>query len=354
MAQFQCVKCVMDRSDPDIVFNEHGVCNYCLAYDINERNRVRETYRLNELLNLIKKDGGKVLIGLSGGVDSSMVLDMAIHLGLKPITFTVDNGWNNPIADRNIEKLIKKTNVPYTKQVLDMEKFKELQSTFVKSGVSNIEIPSDHCLMAASLEFANNNGIKWILSGGNIATENTMPYSWGYQARDLRFMKAVYKKITGKKLTGVPMCSLPMFNYYRWIKGIKTVYLLDFFTYNRNEAVSYLTREYGYEEYGEKHCESVWTQWFQNFFLFEKFGFDKRKAHLSSLIHSAQVTREYVLEVLKNSPEYPRLGIEQVVMRYPKHSYKEYPNSEFWWNFNSKVIRNIRKLIDKNRFNNVV
>lgn len=335
-----CSKCVMDVSAKEITFDENGVCNFCKQAErsLNLATLSRSTLPL--LLEEIKQ-GNKYdcLIGLSGGVDSSMVLHHAVKLGLKPFCFSVDNGWNDPKADLNIMKMVEKLRVPFYRYTIDLEKFKELQAAFIRAGQKNIEIPTDHILMATSLETASRYGIKYILSGGNVATESIMPASWGYNARDLVHIKDVFKKMTGKKLTGLPTCSLLKWNYYRWIKRIKTVYLLDYLDYNREKAVKLLKKEYGYEPYGEKHCESIWTWWFQNYYLFEKFGIDKRKAHLSSLINSGQMTRDQALAELQKSPVYPELGIEKKILKYPRREYTDFKTDEKLYLFISKLVR---------------
>lgn len=331
----------MDTTACEIIFDEKGVCSFCcIAQKELEALKCFPPLPLESLKSKGKYD---VLIGLSGGGDSSRVLHEAVKLGLRPLCFSIDNGWNDPKADENIMRMVEKLKVPFYRYTIDLDKFKDLQTAFIKSGVPNIEIPTDHVLMAASYEMAAKNGIKWILSGGNVASESIMPGSWGYNARDLVHIRAIYKKFIGKKLIGLPLCSLLKFNYYRWIKGIKMLYLLDYINYNRNESAKLLADKYGWQEYGEKHCESVFTHWFQNYYLYEKFGFDKRKCHLSSLINSGQMTRYEALGELEKNPIYPRLGIEKQVMKYPKHSHDDYPKDERLYNFICKVVRLLPK-----------
>lgn len=326
----------MDTTAKEIVFDSTGVCNFCHG----AQRSLKEISTLT--LPKIKGDKYDCLIGLSGGVDSSMVLHEAVKMGLRPLCFSVDNGWNDPKADENIMRMVETLKVPFYRFNIDLTKFKELQSAFMKAGVPNIEIPTDHVLMATTYTLADKYGIKWVLSGGNVATESIMPASWGYNARDLRHIKAIYKKFTGKRLKGLPTCSLLRFNYYKWIKGIKIIYPLDCMDYNRQEAIKILEGKYGYKSYGEKHCESVFTQWFQNFYLFEKFGFDKRKAHLSSLINSGQMTREEAMAELERAPVYPEFGIEAQVMKYSKHPHDDYPKDEKLFNLIGWVIKKLR------------
>ena len=223
----------MDGSDEDIIL-ENGICNHCLSAQRALIECEKEKPKLGKVIELIKKDQKEysVLIGLSGGVDSSMVLHEAVKLGLKPLCFTMDNGYNDPRADANVLQMVEKLKVPLYRYVLDLDKFRDLQSAYLKAGVVNVEATYDHLLWGASLEMASKYGIKWILSGGNVATESIMPKSWSFDSRDLVNMKDIYWKMKGKKLKGeygkFPLMSIWRFNYYRWWKNIRTVYLLDY------------------------------------------------------------------------------------------------------------------------------
>lgn len=333
MEQTQCKRCVMDKSATECFFDAYGVCNFCHQAQKALKEIEEEKHKLPEIISQIKKDGvGKkydVLIGLSGGVDSSFILHNAIKLGFRPLCFSVDNGWQDDKAQENIMKLVEGLRVPYYRYTINLEKFRKLQMAFIKAGVPNIEIPSDHIILATSLELASTYKIKWILSGGNVATESIMPVSFGYNARDLVHIKSVYKWATGEKLSGLPVCSLLRWNWHRWIKKTKTLYLLDYLDYHRQKAILSLQEAYNWQDYGDKHEESVFTKWHMNFYLFEKFGIDKRKAHLSSLINSGQMTREEALNKLSESPIYPKLGIEERAMKYPIRSHDDFKKDKY-------------------------
>ena len=338
-----CVRCVMSwPDDPDITFDERGICNHC-RFVLSKHNEMKAVlltrpWTIYEIKKVGKNNKYDCLLGLSGGVDSSLVLHYLVEQGLRPLAFSVDNGWNTPESDENIMRLVETLKVPFYRYTIDIPKFKALQKAFIKSGTANIEIPTDHVLMAATYEMANKYGIKHIISGGNWATESIMPPAWGYQARDLRYIKSVHRLFTGERLRGLPTVSLLKYIYYRFIKGIKIVNFLDYYEYNRDEAKKLLAKKYGWKDYGEKHCESKFTKWFQDVWL-PLFGIDKRKAHYSSLINSGQMKREEAVNLLKIKPEIKWApdeilgGLESVT----KRNYKDYPNSEWAWNLLSKV-----------------
>lgn len=348
MSLIFCRRCVMDGTAKEIVLDKDGVCNFCHQAQKSLKEVEAEKVNLAKWVYQIKKDGqGKkydVLLGLSGGVDSSTVLHHAVRLGLRPLCYSIDNGWQSDLAQENIMKLVEGLKVPFFRQTINLNRFRDLQSAFIKAGLKNIEIPSDHIITASALDIADKYGIKWILSGGNVATESIMPESWGYQPRDLVHVKAVYKWATGKRLVGLPVCGLLKWNIYKWVKGIKTFYLLDYLDYNLEESKKMLLEKYKWVNYGGKHEESVFTKWFQSYYLFEKFGIDKRKAHYSSLINSGQLTRKVAMESLATRPEYPLLGLEKKVMSYPKHDYKDFKNDEKLWNLLAASIRQLKRL----------
>jgi len=338
----------MDKSDEQIIFDSLGNCNHCnqaqKELDACKAEKGNLLARLVQIRNDGKNKKYNCLIGLSGGVDSSTVLHYAVKWGLRPLCFSIDNGYNDPKSDENIMRLVEGLQVPFYRYTIDLKKFKKLQSAFIRAGLVNIEIPTDHILMAASLEMASKYGIKWILSGGNVATESIMPASWSYNARDLTHIKDVYFRMTSERLRGLPLCSIWKWNYYRWVKKIKFFYLLDYIYYDRQKSIEQLNKDYKWQSYGEKHGESLFTKWFQNFYLFTKFGYDKRKAHLSSLIMSGQMTRDEALEELGKDLLYPKFGIEEKVLAYPKNRHESFKQDK-WYNRISKLVKFINKYV---------
>jgi N-acetyl sugar amidotransferase len=341
MEQLICKRCVLDKSAQEIVFDKQGICNFCHQARKALKEIELEKQNLLQIRRQVKKDGEdkqyNILLGLSGGADSSTALHHAVDLGLRPLTFSVDNGYNDPRADENIMRMVETLKVPFYRYTIDLVKFKELQVSFIKAGVPNIEIPTDHLIMAVAYEIAEQYGIKWIVSGGNVATESIMPESWGYNARDLVHIEAIH----GEKVEDLPTCSLWKWNVYRWDYGIRIWYLLDYLDYNREESIAMLEKKYGWKNYSEKHCENTFTWWFQNYYLFEKFGYDKRKAHLSSLINSGQMSRSEAMEILKQNPVYPKIGLEDKIWKYPKRSHDEFAKDEKLYNAIAETIKEL-------------
>ena len=344
-----CSNCVLDGSAPDMVLDDKGVCNFCHDAQRELKMAEKEKPNLDKKIEQIKKDGkGKdydCLLGLSGGVDSSTTLHHLIKLGLRPLCFSVDNGWQDPRADENIMRMVEYLKVPFYRYTIDLDKFRELQSAFIKAGLVNIEIPTDHVIFATTYELAVKYNIKWIISGGNVSEEGVMPPSWSFSARDLVHIKDVYKKMTGKRLKCLPLLRLWRWNYYRWVRKVRVFYLLDYqkIMYKSSDAKKMLSELYGWQDYGLKHEESIFTKWYQNFYLYTKFGIDKRKAHYSSLINSGQMTRQKAKELLGERPVYPMLGIEEQVMKHPRRRHEEF-KMDWVFPMISGIIRRLRKL----------
>jgi len=337
----------MSTEDPDITFDEQGVCNYCHYADSQANARRLFIDQRPWVINELRKAGrGKnydCLIGLSGGVDSSIALHYLVENGLRPLTFTVDNGWNTPASDENIMRLVEGLKVPFYRYTLNLEAFRSLQRAFIQSGVANIEIPTDHVLMATTYEMARKYKIKHIVSGGNWQTEGTMPPSYGYQARDLTHITAIARKFNyGKVLLQLPTISLPQYLRYRFLERIKVVNLLDYYNYNREQAQQILEEKYKWKRYGEKHGESVFTKWFQDFYLPQAHNLDKRRPHFSSLIHSGQLTREQASNLLEYKLIWPPSPFPDIKY-FVSHPYTEYPTNERWWNLLSSIYGHFKK-----------
>lgn len=314
-----CIRCVMDTSASEITFDDDGVCNYCRYFDefvrpVLERARSGAALQhLERLVDQIKSSGrGKPydsLLGLSGGADSSYLAYLAVKMGLRPLFLHVDTGWNSPEAEQNIRKLTDGLGVDLEVLAVDKSEMMDLQLAFYKAGVKNCDIPQDHAFLALLYKTAAARRIKYILSGGNFATESVLPRSWGYNAGDATHLRAIHKAFGTIPLRNYPTLGM----WERYIKfpllyGIREVRLLNYIDYTKADAIRELQAEFGWQEYGAKHYETVQTRFFQGYYLPQKFNIDKRKAHFSSLILAGQMSREVALEELATDP-YPSVHL---------------------------------------------
>lgn len=348
-----CTNCVMDTTDPEINFDENGVCNHCLKFE----NQLKKNWfpneegkkKLDTIINQIKNDGKNkkydCVIGLSGGVDSSYLAYILkkLYPELRILAVHIDGGWNSELAVHNIENIVKILDIDLYTGVVPWEEMQDLQLAFFKSGLANQDVPQDHAFFATLYHVANQNGIKYFLSGGNLATESILPSSWGYDAMDVTQLKAVHEKFGKKKLKKYETVSFFKRKiYYPYFKKFKIVRPLDFLPYIKDEAKETIKNELNWRDYGGKHHESKFTKFFQAYWLPTKFGFDKRKAHLSSLIVSGQMTRDEALKELekpvydeielKEDKEFisKKLGISleefETIMKQPNKTFLDYPS----------------------------
>jgi len=303
-----CSKCILDSTVPNIRFDEGGVCNYCKIHEMLEKQ-----YPLNEigqrkfkqLIEKIRIDGkGKeydCVVGVSGGLDSSYTLYLTKKLGLRPLAIHLDNNWDSEIAINNIKKLCKKLNVDLRIIKVDWEEFKDLQLAFLKASTPDVEIPTDIAIQATLYKVAAEEGIRYVIDGHSFRTEGVAPLMWMYA--DGRYIKSVYKRFgKNKKLQNYPNLTISKLLYYVFVKKIRYISLLEYIDYRKEEARKILKEEIGWEDYGGKHYESVYTRFVQSYLLPKKFNIDKRKAYFSALIRSGQMTRDEALEKIKEPP----------------------------------------------------
>ncbi len=347
----RCTRCVMDTSDPEIVFDDAGICNHCIQFEMVTRKRWHpdETGAklLEQKLEEVRAAGrGRdydCIMGLSGGVDSSYLALKAKEWNLRPLVVHVDAGWNSELAVSNIECIVKYCGYDLHTIVIDWEEMRDLQLAYLKSGLANQDVPQDHAFFASLYTFATQHGVRYILNGGNIATESIFPSSWHGDAMDAINLRAVHRRYGNAKLRHYPTISF--FEYYVWypfVKGMRTVRPLNFISYDKNKAVAELSSKVGWRSYGRKHGESRFTKLFQNYYLPKKFGYDKRIPHLSSLIVSGQITRDEALAMLAEPLYDPsdlatdlaffckKLGLTEAefhdIMAQPSHAYTDFPN----------------------------
>ena len=301
-----CARCVMDTTDPDISFDVDGVCNHCkqAAKVIhNFKHERAENSSLEIELSKCRSGGDSYdcLIGLSGGVDSSYVAMLAHQNGLNPLCVHFDNGWNSIISVKNIKKIIDKTGWDYETYVIHWPEFRSLQRAYFRAGVVDIEVCTDHAIFATMVRMARKEGIKFILSGTNFATEHGMPNSWSWHKTDLVNLKDI-----NKKFGEVPLRNYPTLSTLRWLLirkfgfGVKFLEPLNKINFERGAAIVELQNYFNWESYGEKHHESVFTRFYQEYVLPKKFQIDKRKVFFSAAIRMGATNRDEALRLLES------------------------------------------------------
>lgn len=312
-----CSKTVMDTiGDPDISFDENGVCNY--YYEFKEKLKVRvppteEAFKkLKSIISAIKKSGkGKqydCIIGISGGVDSTYTAYLVKKLGLRPLAVHLDNGWNSELAVKNIENILNKLEIDLFTEVMDWEMFRDLQLSFLKASTPDGEIPTDHAILAILYKIAAKYGVRYIISGMNFRNEGMLPPSWARGYLDWKYIRSVHKKFGTQSLKTFPHLTIASFLYFNLFKRIRSLSFINYIDFKKEEAMKIIQEELGWKYYGGKHYESVYTRFYQAYILPRKFNIDKRKAHLTCLIISSkELTREMALEMLKEPTADPKL-----------------------------------------------
>jgi len=304
----QCSITVMDNiADPHITFDSAGVCNYYHEYRKAASEEVYQGARgeeqLARLAEKVKRDGkGKpydCLIGLSGGVDSTYVAYLAKQMGLRPLAVHLDNGWNSELAVKNVENIITRLGFDLYTLVVNWEEFRDIQLSYLRASVVDIEVVSDHAIFSTMYKLAKEKNIGYIISGTNIVTEYIMPPDWLYQKMDFTNLKDIHGRYGKVKLKTYPSFDFKKHVYYSAILRLVPISILNYVPYNKEAVKEIITRELGWRDYGGKHYESIFTKFYQAYILPEKFKIDKRKAHLSTLICSGQINKEQALIELK-------------------------------------------------------
>lgn len=365
-----CNRCVMDTSATGIQFNSDGLCNYCLTYKETQSDIVFETdemktHRLNGFVERIQREGkGKpydCIVGVSGGVDSSWALIKAKQLGLRPLAVHMDNGWNSELTQNNISNLINSLEVDLYTHVIDWDEYRQLMQGFFDADVIDIELLYDNAMLAVNYQQASKYNLKYILSGGNSTSEGMLiPKTWNWFKFDKKNIKCIGKLGSVRKLKTFPAIGTLDFIYYRFFKKVKFYQFLDYFPYNKFEAIAAMKEEFGFKPYPYKHYESIFTRFYQGYILPEKFGVDKRRVHLSALIMAGQISREDAIALLKERP-YPDAKDEMADLEYflkkmkwtqsdfdnymkrPEKEHKLYGSEKELWNFFEKILLSIRQ-----------
>lgn len=360
-----CSQLVLDSTYPDITFDKDGVCDQYHFYNSEllprwpyPNNKANE---LDQLISKVKREGKNksydCIVGLSGGLDSSYMLDLIVNkYSLRPLVFHVDAGWNSDISVRNIHSLVNGLDLDLYTEVADWSEVKSFQLSLLRSGVPHIDLAQDMAFIAVLYQYARRFKIKYIFNGGNIATEGVMrPFKYFYWGSDVYHLKQIHKKFGQKKLKKFKFSSPIMHKFINpLLLGTKVIKPLNYIDYNKANALSYLKNKYGYVPYPEKHYESRFTRFYEGFWLRSRFDFDIRTVDYSSLILSGQMTREQALASLA-IPPLDDLTISQEfnyvaskldlspsqlweLHRLPLQFYYDYPNSSRFFEFGSKVL----------------
>jgi len=363
-----CTRCIMDTSDKYIKFDKNGVCNHCYEYDkVVTPNVLNTEEKKEKLAGLILeiKNAGKgqkydCIAGLSGGMDSSYVIYLAKKLNLRTLIVHFDNGWDSELAIKNIDNIIQKTGFDYFNYVVDWEEFRELQLSYFKASVVDVEIPTDMGIFSLIPNLAIKYNVKYILYGTNLETEFTMGKDWNYTKMDRGNLVAIHSKYSQKKLKTFPYYS-PLNQLIFKVKEIKSINVLLYEETNYNIIKKIISTEFGWREYPVKHGESIFTKFYQSYYLLRKFGFDKRRAHLSDQINSGHITRERALEIIqipvyKNREEekkeytyvVKKMGLTtkefETIMTSPLKSHYDYPVDQLYGNMFDRYVLKFSKV----------
>jgi N-acetyl sugar amidotransferase len=361
-----CSNCVMDTTDSKITFGPDGFCDHCTtfyrdvlpAWDTGEKGRAK----LMQLAGEIKRRGiGRdfdCIIGVSGGIDSSYLTYVATtELGLRPLVFHVDAGWNSQVAVNNIEKLVDGLKLDLYTEVINWEEMRDLQLAFFKSGVPHIDTPQDHAFFATMYAFAERHNVRYILTGANLSTECVRnPVEWMYYQSDSVQLRDIHRRFGTRPLNGFPITSILRHKIYLpYVRRIRVVRPLNYVPYVKADAMRLLQERFGWQPYPQKHFESRFTQFYESYWLPKKFGYDVRRVQYSSLILTKQMSRDEALAKLERPPydsatihhdiEFVanKLGISVAellgYLEAPNKSHRDYRSQESIYALGSRVMR---------------
>jgi N-acetyl sugar amidotransferase len=315
----------MDTSVPDIAFDQHGVCSYCTEFlarsgELLQKGADQRRRECDDFVASVKAQGANkrydCVIGVSGGVDSSWALAQAVRLGLRPLAVHMDNGWNSELAQNNIANLVRGLGIDLHTHVIDWDEYRELMQAFFDADVLDVELLYDNAMFAVNYRQAAQYGVKFILAGSNTATEGMrMPAAWNWLKFDKKNIKALAARGGRRRLETFPAIGTLQFTWNEFVRRIRWIPFLDYFDYNKNLALEVLQRDFGFRPYLYKHYESIFTRFYQGYILPEKFGVDKRRVHLATLVVSGQMARDEAIQRLQDIP-YPSVAALQEDKEY--------------------------------------
>ena len=361
-----CSNCVMDTTDSAITFDKDGVCDHCNNYytktlpnwHTDERGKAELERMVDQILAAGKGKDFDCIIGMSGGIDSSYLTYIATaELGLRPLVFHVDAGWNSQVAVNNIERMIDGLGLDLFTEVINWEEMKDLQLAFFRSGVPHIDTPQDHAFFATMYKFATKHRVRNILTGANLSTECIRnPIEWMYYQSDSRQLKDIHRRFGTRPLETFPVTSILWHKIWLpYVRRIRVLRPLNYTPYVKEEAKALLMERFGWQPYPQKHFESRFTKFYESYWLPKRFGYDVRRVQFSSLIVTGQMTRDEALAELEKPPYDPatigqeiefvanKLGIsEEELMSYmhlPKKTYRDYKSQRQLYDIGGRVMR---------------
>lgn len=362
-----CTRCIMDSSDPNITFDERGWCDYCRNFDEhikpNWHTDERGSTELSELAERIKKAGrGRefdCIIGLSGGLDSSYAAYVVKEImGLRPLLLHVDAGWNTDQAVGNIEKLVDGLGLDLYTDVVNWESVKRMQVAFLRSGIPDQDLVQDAAFFSGLYKFARQYNIKHIITGSNFSTECCRePEEWGgYLGIDKTLFGDIWRQFGDGGSNDFPLVDILVYKIlYQKLLGVKVHHPLNFLPFIKKDAEEELERRFGWQRFQHKHHESRFTRFYEDYWLPKRFGYEKRRAHFSSLIMTGQMARDQALDrisrpemdehFLKQEFEYVAhkldltVGELQQLFDMPLKTYHNYRNKRWLISFGANALR---------------
>jgi N-acetyl sugar amidotransferase len=364
-----CTRCIMDSSVPNISFDDQGVCNYCREYleqcsHVLDDSNGQKKAKLRSLVTRVKKAGeGKpydCIVGVSGGVDSSWVLVRVVELGLRPLAVHMDNGWNSELAQHNIASLVQKLGVDLHTHVIDWHEYRKLMQSFFDADVLDVELLYDNAALAVNYREAAKYGVQFILAGTNSATEGMrMPDGWNWLKFDKKNIKTIASKFGNMRLSTFPAIGTLDFFRFRFMNRIRWTSILDLMPYNKAAVLRELQEKYEYKPYPYKHYESIFTRFYQGYILPTKFGVDKRKLHLGTLVASGQMDRAQALADLERIPYSSQAQLNEdrqyflkkmswteadlrAYLARPAVAHDAYGSERAFWDFCERTLKRLR------------
>lgn len=303
-----CKKCIYDENVSGISFDDKGICNYCAQIDLLSGHFKTGTAEgkanFEEIVESIKHAGRNrkydVIVGVSGGTDSSYLLHLAVEMGLRPLAVHYDNTWNTAIATQNIKKIISKLNIDLETYVIDCEEQDEILLSFLKAGICGADAATDLALAEVMYRVANKHRIKYVFEGHSFQAEGVSPIGTSYT--DGKFIASVIKQHSNKPIRTYPYMSLIAF--LRWVLflRIKKIRPLWYIPYSKSETKKMLEREYDWQDYGGHHLENRIAAFDHSFLMPQKFKVDQRNNSLSAAVRSGHMGRDEAIAEYKREP----------------------------------------------------